>query len=75
MKLKCFRQFGQQLLTTLREVQFLIPTDTTLRDVGSKELNIPQRIQPGFINGMLEEAVKKYGNGKRLILSNIERKV
>lgn len=70
----CYRLFGKQFLNTIREVGFLVPTDTTLRDVGSKEFDIPPRIQPGFIGGMMEEAIAKYGNGKKLILSNDERK-
>ena len=75
MRWKHFRQFGRQFLSTLRDVQFLIPTEDTLREVGSKEFDIPPRIQPGFIAGMLEEAIKRYGPDKKLILSNDERKV
>ena len=52
-----------------------MPTEDTLRDVGSKELKIPHRIQPGFIDPMMEEAVEKYGDGRKLLLSNDERKV
>ena len=69
------RQFGKQFLKTLKDVGFLVPTENTLRDVGSKEFNIPQRIPPGFMDGMLEEAIRKYGKDKQLILSNDERKV
>ena len=41
--------------------------------MGSKELDIPPRIQPGFIAGMLEEAIKRYGGGvqlKKIRISN-----
>ena len=50
-------------------MQFLIPTEDTLQEVGSKELDIPQIIQPGFIDKMLEETIKRYGPDKKLILS------
>ena len=58
-----------------RDVQFLIPTEDTLQEVGSKELDIPQIIQPGFLDGMLEETIKRYGPDKKLILSSEKRKV
>ena len=75
MKLKFSRQFGRQFLKTLKDVGFHIPTENTLRDVGSQEFGVPPRIPPGFLDGMLEEAIRKYGNGKKLVISNDERKV
>ena len=42
---------------------------------GVKELDIPQIIQPGFIDGMSEETIKRYGPDKKLILSSEKRKV
>ena len=57
-------------------MQFLIPTEDTLQEVGSKELDIPRIIQPGLIiEGMLEETIKRYDSDKKLILSSEKRKV
>ena len=68
------RQLGNQFLTLQREMQYNVPREETLRAVGEKELDVPPRIVPGFIEPMLEEASKQYA-GKKTILANDERKV
>ena len=69
-----FRTLGQQLTQLLRDVGFLVPTDETLAAFASKELSVPQRLAPGFIKDMVEQAAIAY-KGKQCILSNDERKV